>query len=47
MAERAQHTIVKIEQLLASPVIDPQAVDELEMDARKLLDELETVYSSR
>ncbi len=47
MAERAQHTIVRIEELLASPIIDPHAVDILSMETRKILDECNAFLKSR
>ena len=41
-AERVQHTIVRIEQMLASSVIEPGAADAIASEARSLLDECET-----
>ena len=39
VAERVQHMIVRIEQMLASPMVDVAAAEALEVNARKLLDE--------
>jgi hypothetical protein len=46
IAERVQHTIVRIEQMLASPVVDVAAADAITSEARKLLDECETFGKS-
>ena len=39
VAERIQHTIVRIEQTLASPIVDVAAAETLAQFARKLLDD--------
>jgi hypothetical protein len=39
IAERVQHTVVRVEQLLASPAPDADAVEVLSHQARELLDE--------
>jgi hypothetical protein len=39
IAERVQHTIVRVEQLLASPAPDADAVEVISREARQLLDE--------
>ncbi len=41
IAEHVQHTIVRIEELLASPAIDAAAAATASKDARELLDECE------
>lgn len=46
IAERVQHTIVRIEQMLASSVIEPGAADAIARDARSLLDECERALES-
>ena len=38
-AERVQHTIVRIDEVLASPAVDAAAAEALASEARKLLDE--------
>lgn len=43
IAERIQHTIVRIEQALASSFLGPETADALCDDARKLLDECEAL----
>jgi type VI protein secretion system component VasF len=39
LAERIQHTIVRIEEMLASSTIDPASVDSVAAEARRLLAE--------
>ena len=39
IAERVQHTIVRIEQMLATPGFDAAAADAVSREARRLLDE--------
>lgn len=46
IAERVQHTIVRIEQMLGSGVVDTAAADAILIEARKLLDECETSLKS-
>ena len=39
IAERVQHTIVRIEEMLASPVLDPATVEVTSSQAKQLLEE--------
>jgi hypothetical protein len=43
IAERVQHMTVRIEELLASPVLDASAADVLSRRARELLDECDAL----
>jgi hypothetical protein len=46
MAERVQHTIVRIEELLATRVLEMGAIDALSSEARKLLGECDACLKS-
>lgn len=43
IAERIQHAIVRIEQMLAWSFVGPEAAEAISRDARKLLDECEVL----
>jgi len=43
IAERVQHMTVRIEELLASPVLDPILVETLSRQAEQLLDECDAL----
>jgi len=46
MGERVQHVVVRIEEMLGSPVVDATAADAIASEARKLLDECESFLKS-
>lgn len=45
IAERVQHTIVRIEALLAAPMLDVAAGDDMVIEAHRLLDDCSTLLA--